>query len=117
MSPFPSQTSLAVETKTTEPPDLSAGGPSQMANKIIAWTARAAIAVHLILHFSSKSDWLVNLPWMQLPLDHLPLILALVVGAPPLLWRLGKKVLRLQFGSDLLAGISIVTAIILGQYL
>ncbi|HWB53755.1 MAG TPA: heavy metal translocating P-type ATPase, partial [Tepidisphaeraceae bacterium] len=45
------------------------------------------------------------------------LLLALAVGGTPLVFELFLKLIRRQFGSDLLAGISIVTAVILGQYL
>ena len=46
-----------------------------------------------------------------------PLLLALTAGGLPLVWDLVRKALRREFGSDLLAGISIVTAVLLGQYL
>jgi len=46
-----------------------------------------------------------------------PLLLTLVVGGVPLLIDLGGKLLSREFGSDLLAGISVVTAILLGEYL
>jgi heavy metal translocating P-type ATPase len=41
----------------------------------------------------------------------------LVIGGIPLVAGLGMKLARGEFGADLLAGISIVTAAILGQYL
>ena len=43
--------------------------------------------------------------------------LVLVVGGGPLVIELAVKLLRRQFGSDLLAGLSIVTAVLLGEYL
>ena len=46
-----------------------------------------------------------------------PLLVALAFGGLPLVIGLLRDVLRLQFGSDLLAGFSIVTALILGEYL
>jgi heavy metal translocating P-type ATPase len=46
-----------------------------------------------------------------------PLLLALVVGGVPLLIDLGGKLLAREFGSDLLAGISVVTAVLLNEYL
>ncbi len=46
-----------------------------------------------------------------------PLIVALVLGGLPLLWVLLRAVARGEFGSDLLAGISIVTSVVLGEYL
>jgi len=46
-----------------------------------------------------------------------PLWIALGVGGGPLVIELAVRLLQRQFGSDLLAGISIVTAILLGEYL
>jgi heavy metal translocating P-type ATPase len=46
-----------------------------------------------------------------------PLIVVLVLGGIPILYDLAKHLLKREFGSDLLAGISIVTAAILGEYL
>src|SRR5262249_31346136 len=44
-------------------------------------------------------------------------IAVLVLGGVPLVYELLKKLLQREFGSDLLAGISIVTSAILGEYL
>lgn len=53
-----------------------------------------------------------------LPLwQHLPLVIVVAFGGLPLLWDLLRKALRGQFGSDLLAGISIVTSVCLDQWL
>ncbi len=46
-----------------------------------------------------------------------PLQVALALGGIPLLIGLGRELLRWNFSSDLLAGISIVTSVILGEYL
>lgn len=46
-----------------------------------------------------------------------PLYVALFVGGLPLLFVLLRNVFRLEFGSDLIAGVAIVTSVILGQYL
>jgi heavy metal translocating P-type ATPase len=51
------------------------------------------------------------------PRHQVPLLAALVLGGIPLVTDLFVKLLRLEFGSDLLAGLSIVTATILGEYL
>jgi Cation transport ATPase len=40
-----------------------------------------------------------------------------LAGGLPLLFQLGRKLLFLDFGADLLAGISIVTALLTGEYL
>ena len=46
-----------------------------------------------------------------------PLVTMLVLGGIPLVWGLAGKLLAGSFGSDLLAGISIVTSVVLGEYL
>jgi heavy metal translocating P-type ATPase len=46
-----------------------------------------------------------------------PLWIALGLGGGPLVLELAQRALRREFGSDLLAGISIVTAVLLGEYL
>ena len=71
----------------------------------IAVLAILAIVTHLVLRFALK-----------LP-ANLPLYVALALGGGPLVWELLVKLLRREFGSDLLAGISIVTSVILGEYL
>jgi heavy metal translocating P-type ATPase len=49
--------------------------------------------------------------------SNLPLILTLIIGGAPLLLELGQKMLAREFGSDLLAGLSIAVSAILGEYL
>jgi heavy metal translocating P-type ATPase len=67
---------------------------------VIPWQL---IALH-VLHASARAaDW--------------PLIVVLLIGGTPLLVTLGRNVLAGRFGSDLLAGMSIVTSAILGEYL
>jgi heavy metal translocating P-type ATPase len=56
-------------------------------------------------------------PGRSLTLAELPLVVMLAVGGVPLVWDLFKKLLAGTFGSDLLAGISIVTSVLLGEYL
>ena len=80
---------------------------------VIAALAIAAIAVHLLLRYALRIPGDV----VGLPLHQFPLILALVLGGVPLVLGLARNVLRRQFSSDLLAGISIVTSVILGEYL
>src|SRR5581483_3557038 len=53
----------------------------------------------------------------QLALADAPLVVCLVLGGMPLVAELLFKMVRRQFGSDLLAGISIVTSVLLGEYL
>jgi heavy metal translocating P-type ATPase len=75
---------------------------------LIAWVAVAAIGVHLLMRYA----WAI-----PAPASDAPLLFALIAGGGPLVLGLLVKMIRRQFGSDLLAGISIVTALILGQYL
>lgn len=75
---------------------------------LIALLAIACIFLHLLLRYSfhvSQAGW------------RAPLILTLLVGGLPLVVRLGKKLVEREFGSDHLAGISIITSVILGEYL
>lgn len=79
---------------------------------VIALLAISAILIHLVLRYSfthSNTDF----PWWV----HLPLWIALGLGGIPLVFELIQKAIHGQFGSDLLAGISIVTSVILGEYL
>jgi heavy metal translocating P-type ATPase len=59
----------------------------------------------------------VTATWHDISAYQIPLIVALVLGGTLLVLGLVGKVLRRQFSSDLLAGISIVTAVILHEYL
>jgi heavy metal translocating P-type ATPase len=79
----------------------------------IAGLAAAAIVCHLVLRsLSAETGAVFGLSWADIPLA-----LALVFGGLPLVSGLLVKLLRREFGSDLLAGISIVTAALLRQYL
>jgi len=75
---------------------------------LVAILAVAGIAAHLALRFGFDAR----------PLAHnMPLFVVLGLGGSPLVLDLAGKALRRQFGSDLLAGISIATAAALGEYL
>ncbi len=91
-------------------PDDS-GARSSLASRkhtLIAILALGAIALHLVLRFGSRSA----------PSTYnLSLYVALALGGIPLVVELLLKLFRLEFGSDLLAGISIVTSVLLGEYL
>ncbi|TWT98761.1 heavy metal translocating P-type ATPase [Neorhodopirellula pilleata] len=75
---------------------------------VIAAFAILAIALHLLMRFGIQTT-----P----PLGEIPLLVTLVVGGLPLLFDLTKKLLKREFGSDLLGGISIITSVLLGEYL
>jgi len=75
---------------------------------LIAAVATAGIGAHLLLRFVFGSRGLA--------LD-LPLYVVLVFGGLPLVFRLIQKGLAGEFGSDLLAGISIIASALMGQFL
>lgn len=74
---------------------------------VIAGLALIAIAAHLLLRGAGSSKFAAEVP----------LWAALILGGGPLVFELLRKVVKLEFGADLLAGISIVTSVILGEYL
>ncbi len=74
----------------------------------IAALAASSIALHLVLRYGFTLHW---------PEYTLPLLVALLAGGIPLVIDLAKRLARGEFGSDLLAGASIVTAVAMGEYL
>ena len=60
-----------------------------------------AIAVYLAV--PATGDW--------------PLLVAIILGSFPLLWEIVSKLFKLDFGADILAGIALVVAVVMGQYL
>jgi heavy metal translocating P-type ATPase len=73
---------------------------------VIASFSVAAILLHLILRFGLHSRG-----------AEIPLLATLALGGTPLVYELLRKLFRREFGSDLLAGISIVTSVLVGEYL
>src|SRR5262245_3056496 len=97
-----------------KPAQPQAGVPGTSRKQaVIAGLTVAAIALHLLLRFGMEPVTVFH----DLRLDQLPLIFVLLFGGIPLVIELLVKVLRGQFGSDLLAGISIVTSALLEEYL
>jgi len=74
----------------------------------IAVFATAGILLHLLLRYTIGGAALASL---------IPLWAVLAVGGIPMVWDLAKKLIGREFGSDLLAGIAIITASLLGNYL
>lgn len=79
-----------------------------MRARVIATAAAGGILGHLVARYGfglspEMSEW--------------PLVAVLLFGGAPLVWGLLLRVVRGEFGSDLLAGMSIVVSAILGQYL
>lgn len=79
-----------------------------MKTTMIAALSLAAIVLHLTLRFAFHATT---------PTHVAPLLAVLGLGGTPLLYDLLRKLLKRQFGSDLLGGISIVTSVVLGEYL
>src|SRR6266540_4419171 len=75
---------------------------------VIAVFAAAAILAHLVLRFALRTP-----PGIS----QIPLLATLVFGGVPLVYELSRNLLQRKFGSDLLAGISIVTSVLLHEYL
>src|SRR6185295_822694 len=84
-----------------------AARPTPPLSTTIAAGAIAAIVLHVLLRAAA----------VRTATAALPLYAILLFGGVPLTYGLVRKAARRQLGSDLLAGISIVTAAILGEYL
>jgi heavy metal translocating P-type ATPase len=82
--------------------------PSYRKILAIALLATSGIAIHLLLRFAFHATPRVSLA---------PLYAVLLVGGLPLLIALGRRLVAREFGSDLLAGISILTSVLQGEYL
>ena len=74
----------------------------------ITTVAGAGIALHLLFRYLFHTRELIVL---------VPLYAVLLLGGVPLVAELVRKLAKREFGSDLLAGISIVTSVIEGEYL
>ncbi len=70
--------------------------------------ALGGIAIHLVLAFAVH---------LHGPAANAPLWIGIAVGGFPFLLDLLKKFLHRQFGADLLAGIAVVTAVVMGQFI
>ena len=74
----------------------------------IAGITIIAITLYLVLRYGTH---------VSLRFALAPLVVVLLIGGTPLVFDLTRKLIKRQFGSDLLAGASILTAVALGQYL
>jgi heavy metal translocating P-type ATPase len=99
----------ATEGTTLLPPPSRRGGQAGLRrDSAVAALAIAGILGHLALRFFAHSPERVY---------NIPLYVVLAVGGTPLLVVLTRKCMAREFGSDLLAGISIVVATIQAEYL
>lgn len=77
-------------------------------DRIAALIALAAMALHLLSRFAFHKSGVITV---------VPLWIAIVVGGVPLLYGLCRQIWKRQFGADFLAGLSIVTATLMGELL
>jgi len=77
-------------------------------SRYIVVLAASGILASLLLRYGIETRQEV---WLA------PLAVTIGLGGTALLWELGRRLIRGDFGSDLLAGISILTACLLGDYL
>ena len=104
------QSKRVVKGRSPRPPISSAISADHQfrADLILALVAIFGIAAHLVLRYGFHTSGFTQV---------LPLYFVLLVGGVPLVFRLIQKTLAREFGSDLLAGISIVASTLMGQYL
>jgi heavy metal translocating P-type ATPase len=95
-----------------DPPAPDSDPPAGRIQTGIAVGAILAIAVHLAWWASTPIRPVGSIQPM-----HWPLLVALALGGGYLVLGLLVRLIRGQFGSDILAGISIVTSVWLGEYL
>ena len=96
-----------------EPPPSKSPSPSWLRlwnrrTTIIAAFSLTAILLHVVLRFGFHlaPSW-----------NRVPLLVTLVIGGLPMIFDLLVKMWKREFGSDLLGGISIITSVLLGEYL
>lgn len=73
---------------------------------IIAIIAFLSILLHLVFRYV-----------LPIKLNLFPLYVTLIIGGVPLLFNLIRKLLKRDLGTDVLAGVAIVSSVMLGQYL
>jgi heavy metal translocating P-type ATPase len=111
--PHPAGPKKGVESRPAPdpPPPRPWYSPStlwQRKTTIIAAFSIGAIVAHLVLRFGFRA---------AAGTYQIPLLATLTLGGLPLLYDLLRKLLKREFGSDLLGGIAIITSVLLGEYL
>ena len=109
-TPGPDALSRGTERTADSPRAPARARPARAdrAQRVIALGSLGAVGLHVVLRYGLA---------LASPTADLPLFLALLFGGGPLLLDLARKIAHRDFGSDLLAGISIVTSVLLGEYL
>lgn len=76
--------------------------------RVTAVLSAVAILLHLIFRYLLHHNAAIY---------SIPLWVAIVAGGVPLLYGLARQIWKRRFGSDFLAGLSIVTAVVMGELL
>lgn len=92
-------------------PPLIAGGTRRAT--ALAVIALVALAAHALLAYLPAAD----APVGPFSAADAPLVVALLVSGGPLIWELARRARHGDFSSDLLAGLSILTAVLLDELL
>ena len=94
--------------------------PTTRSTSQFSWSWQTKILVHvaclLVAHFLLRISG-NHLTFAGLTVADLPLLVAIIGGGLPLVWELLGNLRRGDFGADLLAGISILTSLLLGEYI
>ena len=106
--PASSPEKVAEPKRSQQPPWNSPSGLWRRKSTVIAALSIIGIVSHLVLRFGFHST---------AGTYRIPLLITLMAGGLPLLYDLLRKLLKREFGSDLLGGISIITSVLLGEYL
>lgn len=77
-------------------------------NTAVALAAVSLIALHLVLRFVFRAPH---------PVSESPLLLTLLAGGIPMAAGLFEDLRQRRFSTDLLAGLSVLTSLVLGEYL
>ena len=95
--------------QTIEPDDQSFVRPARIAREVyIAVFSMAGVLLHLVLRFLVGAS-----PFLTL----LPLFATLIIGGLPLLFSLIRSLASYELSADVLAGLSIITSVLLEEYL
>jgi cation transport ATPase len=111
---MPPTSSTARVSAELAPRKIAGFQPSRSKMQFVSWTtlialfAAVSIVGYLVVHYALHVP-LTQARWV--------LIAVLAVGGAPLLIGLTRNLFAGEFGSDLLAGMSIMTSAVLGQYL
>jgi heavy metal translocating P-type ATPase len=100
--------SALAQANIPAPSTNSTQWPGYSHETYIAAFSLAGVLLYLVLRFVIGASPLITL---------LPLFATLMVGGLPLLISLARSLASREFGADVLAGLSIVTSVLLGEYL